>query len=33
MLYLYLDWGDYQSVCNQLVMREMLNIFYRDALP
>jgi hypothetical protein len=33
MLYLYLDSGDYQSVCNQLVMREMLNIFYRDALP
>jgi hypothetical protein len=33
MLYLYLDSGDYQSVCNQLVMREMLNIFYRDAIP
>lgn len=33
MLYLYLGSGDYQSVCNQLVMREMLNIFYRDALP
>ena len=33
MLYLYLDSGDYQSVCNQLVMREMLTIFYRDALP
>ena len=33
MLYLYLDSGDYQSVCNQLVMREMLNIFYRAAIP
>ena len=33
MLYLYLDSGDYQSVCNKLVMREMLNIFYRDAIP
>jgi hypothetical protein len=33
MLYLYLESGDYQSVCNQLVMREMLNIFYRDAIP
>ena len=33
MLYLYLDSRDYQSVCNQLLMREMLNIFYKDALP
>lgn len=33
MLYLYLESGDYQSVCNQVVMREMIYIFYRDVLP
>ena len=33
MLNIYLENNDYQSVCNQLIMNEVIYMFYRDVLP
>lgn len=32
-LFMYLERGDHQSVCNQLVMNEMIYILIRDVIP
>lgn len=33
LMHIYLNSGDYQSVCNQTVIREIVYMFYRDVLP
>lgn len=32
-LYMFLEKNDYQSVCNQLIITAMFNIFINDTLP
>ena len=32
-LFMYLERGDHQSACNQLVMNEMIYILIKDVLP